>query len=833
MSRKTHIAPVEAEPLSNEDAAQTVADAPFYPEDEWVDAEDAPPARSIWGWLLPSLALALVLGWTAFFGWVHQQAMLTGAAPSAWAGWVSDWSTPVLLVGVVWLLAMRNSRREASRFADAGQSLALEAARLEERLTTVNRELSLAREFITAQSRDLESFGRMASERLSENADRLQTLVHDNAAQVESIASVSTTALENMDRLRSDLPVIANSARDTANQIGNAGRTAHKQLETMIEGMDRLNQFGKASEQQVALVRQRVDDALSAFEAQAGKLEQIAEGRFAELSSQGEAFRALLDSQEIEALAAVRRRAEALFEELQATRSQLDAQENESLEKLRDRITLLRDEGSSAAQALSAGETSALANARDRMEELLGEITRFEATLVERNDLFNQHLAERRAAAAAQDDAALAGIEQRMGLFDQRAAELRDAQKRVASDLAEQGEQLAARLAQLHREMEDLSSQGGAVRGELAESIRSLGEALANGRQSLVGTEQQISILTDASVRLLELIHASAQHSQDVLPAALDDAERKLADFRQQAENLGEVLGEAAEKVSSARREGQSVVEECDAFYGRLMDRNREHIARLAELRSHLSDLSKENEDKVTQASEQVSHAIADLQQSTRDVVEELISGTDQVVAQLTGRISGTGAEAIDRIMQDQAAIVVGKLEAAAGRAAMLGHDAAVQLRDQLARVDELASNLEARVVHARQQAEEQVDNDFSRRVALITESLNSNAIDIAKALSNDVTDKAWASYLKGDRGVFTRRAVRLVDNSESRIIAEIYENDPDFREHVSRYVHDFEAMMRTLLSTRDGHALCVTLLSSDMGKLYVVLAQSIERLRN
>jgi len=34
------------------------------------------------------------------------------------------------------------------------------------------------------------------------------------------------------------------------------------------------------------------------------------------------------------------------------------------------------------------------------------------------------------------------------------------------------------------------------------------------------------------------------------------------------------------------------------------------------------------------------------------------------------------------------------------------------------------------------------------------------------------------------------------------------------------------------MLSTRDGNALSVTLLSSDMGKLYVALAQSIERLR-
>ena len=182
--------------------------------------------------------------------------------------------------------------------------------------------------------------------------------------------------------------------------------------------------------------------------------------------------------------------------------------------------------------------------------------------------------------------------------------------------------------------------------------------------------------------------------------------------------------------------------------------------------------------------------------------------------------------------MRARAAEVAGELEQAAAKAAGVSRDAAIQLRDQLAKVSELAGNLEQRVAHARARAEEQVDNDFARRVALITESLNSNAIDIARALDADVTDTAWSAYLKGDRGVFTRRAVRLIDNPDAKAITSLYEADRDFRDHVSRYIHDFEAMLRQLLSTRDGHALSVTLLSSDMGKLYVALAQAIERLR-
>jgi hypothetical protein len=73
-------------------------------------------------------------------------------------------------------------------------------------------------------------------------------------------------------------------------------------------------------------------------------------------------------------------------------------------------------------------------------------------------------------------------------------------------------------------------------------------------------------------------------------------------------------------------------------------------------------------------------------------------------------------------------------------------------------------------VAQARDKAQEKIDNDFTRRSALITEALNSHAIDIAKALDSDVSDTAWSAYLKGDRGIFSRRFVgRPGDHRGSR----------------------------------------------------------------
>jgi hypothetical protein len=79
---------------------------------------------------------------------------------------------------------------------------------------------------------------------------------------------------------------------------------------------------------------------------------------------------------------------------------------------------------------------------------------------------------------------------------------------------------------------------------------------------------------------------------------------------------------------------------------------------------------------------------------------------------------------------------------------------------------------------------------------------------------------------------VFTRRASRLIGASEAKAIRAQYEGDGEFQQAVNRYIHDFEAMLRRVLAERNGGMIAVTLMSSDMGKLYAALADALERRR-
>ena len=364
-------------PKATEEAPETGAE--FVSEDVeeatelWLDEELESPDST--GWILPAAAIFVILGWSAFYGWAMQSQILQGGTPQQWIGWITQWSTPVLLVCVAWLLLMRNSRREAKRFTDTAAMLSREAADLEARLNTVNRELSLAREFLGSQSRELESLGRMASERLSTHAGELQSLIKGNGSQIDAIAAVSSTAITNMEKLRDDLPVIANSARDVSNQVGNAGRTAHEQLDKLIAGFDRLNHFGIASERQVKALSEKIGESLDTFESQLAQIDKLAEERFNNLRQKSDEYRTELDSREVEALAAMRGRADELRNGVQSLRESLAQGEDESLAALSTRIASLRGEGETLAATLRQNEADAFADMRKSKERLYEEIS--------------------------------------------------------------------------------------------------------------------------------------------------------------------------------------------------------------------------------------------------------------------------------------------------------------------------------------------------------------------------------------------------------------------------------------------------------------------------
>lgn len=742
------------------------AEAPVF-EDSWEDEPHA--ARR--SWLLPAMAVMAIAVWSGFFIWSHLPQLSGGITPLQGSTLVGDWAVPVVLVVGLWLLALRNSTREAARFGDTAQMLATESQALERRLISVNAELSLARDFIAAQSRDLESLGRMAAERLSANAGQLQDLIRDNGAQVTAIGEVSDTALANMDKLRERLPVVANSARDLTSQIGHAGNTAQEHLGEMITAFQRLNDFGEASGRQVDSLRQNMDGTLATLETR-----------------------------------------------LSSLRDQQDAVHG----KFTVAVDAMQSHMAQAIAEIARIDEAAIGNARARVDSLAEAERKVRESLAESAAAFEaEHVHRAETMDTAQRDA-LDALHARMAEFDALAAQRQQDHLTHVAALAERGETLAARVAELDGEIARLVQLGREESEQLGEACRAFAANLDAGRMVLSEHKSSIGQLTDGSVRLLELIRAGVDHSEGALATAIGQADERLSGFAGRVEELGTAMSEAESKGAALQ---QHVVATGSS--------SGEMLATLATLESRLTALGEQAQAVATTASTDLQQSLVTLDEAATTLIAHMQAGQADAVRAIAARVGEEASTLIGQTITASSRQAIAELQQATSEAANHGRATAMQLRDQLAKVNQLAGNLEQRVAQARGVAEEQVNSDFTRRMALITESLNSCSIDIARALDSEVTDTAWAGYLKGDRGIFTRRAVRLLDNQEVRAISDVYDTDEELRAAVNRYIHDFEALLRPILSTRDGNAMAVTLLSSDIGKLYVVLAQAIERLRD
>ncbi|MDC8753390.1 ATPase [Erythrobacter sp. sf7] len=812
--------------------------------EEWeapaLDLPDRASAPSRSGWLPPALALVAIAAWTGFFGWTISSAAIGGAAPTEWAGWIVEWSVPVALIGIVWLLAMRSSRAEANRFAASAALLSRESAELEERLKVVNRELSLAREFLAAQSRDLEALGRIAAERISTHAGELQQLITTNGAQVDAIGTASETALGNMNRLRDDLPVIANAARDVANQIGSAGNNALHQLERLGGGFEKLGELGSSSEVRVQGLASTIGQTLESFETQVERVEALVANRFTALQGEAGAYRERLEELEAAALEELRARTVQLETDLSATAERLRQAEDAARDQMRNELAALEQDMAERLRVVEETEAQALAAARERIAAIAGEADRLEARLAERDLRFSEAIEQRQAAFDTREAQASEVLAQRLAALDDALAQRREAQVADTEKLVAHGESIAAQLEKFGGLLAQVSQQGDAARNSLTTGFDELGEKLSAKRIALGETEARLAQLTESGVRLLEIIQSGARTSREDLQQAIASASESLTAIEGRADEVGQMMlrtsqsgSDLSDYLVKTRSEIDAADEAIAGFRARLAEQSDEALARIQGLRGGFARLANESGTLAGDTQERLREALSALETAIAQAFVTLEEGTREKTTAMAEKLGEEAVQVLERALRNETAATIGKIEQAAAHASGVGREVVIQLRDQLVRVNELTGNLEQRVSRARELAEEQVNNDFARRMALITDSLNSAAIDISGALSTEVADTAWDAYLKGDRGIFTRRAVRLIDNGMAREIVELYQRDDTFKTNVSRYIHDFEAMLRATLSTRDGHVLSVTMLGSDMGKLYVALAQSIQRFRS
>ena len=394
-------------------------------------------------------------------------------------------------------------------------------------------------------------------------------------------------------------------------------------------------------------------------------------------------------------------------------------------------------------------------------------------------------------------------------------------------------------LDRLEQRFATLGSSGAEQTAELAEALAALATHSEHVARALGGGTVAAGTLFDRVTAVRRVLDSNARDLEDTIPAALSrlrlHAERSMAAVTSsgpQAEALARLAEETAAKLGSVAGAIEEQNRAVDSL-GAGVDAKLASVREQATALNHLIAETGENAEALaTSTAGRLVDAMIRVRETAAHASEQAKTALANMVPAVAGELGTAMERTVDRVLAERMRAHIAGMAAAADEAVDAAEKSAARLAAQLTEINEATQTIEAQVNEAKESAEKSDQQSFSRQVALLVESLNSAAIDVAKILATDISDTAWAAYLRGDRGVFTRRAVRLLDSNEMRDVLRHYAAAPDFREQVNRYIHDFEAMLRRVLSARDGGPLSVTILSSDMGKLYVALAQAIERLR-
>jgi hypothetical protein len=401
----------------------------------------------------------------------------------------------------------------------------------------------------------------------------------------------------------------------------------------------------------------------------------------------------------------------------------------------------------------------------------------------------------------------IAEIDRGLTMIDERFAEL-------ATHGDERANHFLASLTRARTELDSMAAQAGTQDN----AIGALAERTAGLRENIDRLAAEIRDQVGTAI-------GEAEGSAGRLAEATRSVKPEIGWVRDAAVEAGERMATTGEKIAEQQDRFAALLAQVDDGVGDAQSKLTELASMLAQVEREASNLSAETGPALVAALVQVKEAAAHAAERARAAIESTIPES-------AAKLSEASREALERVIRESIEDRLREVESVAARAVESARSASDRLSQQMLNIGQSAAALEQHINRTGQDQRQRESEAFARRVSLLIDSMHSAAIDVGKILSDEVDEKAWGAYLKGNRGVFTRRAVRLLDGGESRAIAGHYEADAEFQGSVNRYVHDFEAMLRRVLAERDGAMIAVTLMSSDMGKLYAALAQAMERKR-
>lgn len=537
--------------------------------------------------------------------------------------------------------------------------------------------------------------------------------------------------------------------------------------------------------------------------------------------SEGLQLRSLADLRAVEEqLAVIHSRklasADALASAVQAQMDMLEARSSAAIQRLRQAEC---EQAEELAQTLaSADERSATLHARQQasLDRLATQLT----------DMFQR---------LDSDLQALTARQQQLGAeLAHTASSGSDA---ITATLAAASEQ----QAQTHAAMDAAAeSAAAAIRGRFAALAQDSTQTLAHSHDHVAQVSAEVERLAAAITAqhgAMAQIAAQVARLMPEFEAFGSHVEARLPMLGNSFELLGNRSDAVASKLDELARQVGSQIEllhdSAAAF-----ERDHGAVAGLAgdlatefdAARQAIAEIDAHTERTALASATRMVENIVQVRQAVTGAAEEIHRLLGQVVAEAEDRLDGLAHSRAEAAFGAPIRLQITALEDASTRAAAAASTAAERLSSQLVELMRTIAQTEARIDEVDTRMDLRARDTLAGRAHHLIDSLQTASVDMTRLLSVDIGDEAWARYLNGDRSLFTRKIVRLGDRDMRRRVQRHYAHDSEFQREASLYLEEFEELIRRVLKDPDGEAFALVLLSSDIGKLYVLISQAIGR---
>jgi predicted nucleic acid-binding Zn-ribbon protein len=412
----------------------------------------------------------------------------------------------------------------------------------------------------------------------------------------------------------------------------------------------------------------------------------------------------------------------------------------------------------------------------------------------------------------------------------------RDAISEAALALESERNRLDASFEKHRNLIENTSGDLAARTVEIDEAVARLSRELTHSMETAsIRAKELGSTFAGEVSTITRAANDAANTVGDASRSASDGLEAATATFGNAAKQTTEAAQAAAGSLERAASEIENAISTHSITAANKLDE------RIVGLRNEMEKTAGNAES----ASERLGAAMFGIGGAAKEAGRALHSASEDLEKRMTElpEEAADGAQALQRVLEDQVSALASIAEIVVRHARNLDRSGsqrtvvppaaaapAMPALDGTPHRDNSSwgiSDLLAAAGHSEKAANKPGDGELHRRSLHIIESLQSIAIDLDRALEQSPPADLWRRYQAGERNVFARRLYNLQGRELYDQISQKYAAEREFRENADKFMGQFEQLL-TEAADRDREGILAdTYLTSDTGKVYLLLAQA------